>query len=78
MTTETKITESQQAVQVPLQIRASLWPSALAVLVFLSLVGATILVIPPKGEDFFSSRRALEATSARYQGLAEYYQARNQ
>ena len=75
MTTQTEIANSKQGVQAPFQIKKPIWPLVLAVVVILSIVGAAIMIIPARAEHLGSSHRALEATSARYQGLADLYAA---
>ena len=78
MTTQTEITKSNHVVQAPLRINIPIWPLVLAVLLILSLIGVAFVVIPTKGEGINSSHRALEAISARYQGLADQYAAMRQ
>ena len=71
MTTQAEVVKSNHVVQTPMVIRTTIWTLLLTVL----LIGAIILTMPRKGEDFSSSRRALDADSARYQGLADAYAA---
>ncbi len=78
MTTQTEITKSHQAPQAPLQIKISIWPLVLAVLLIVALIGVAIVVIPTRGEDINSRGRALEAISARYQGLANLHAAKRE
>ncbi|HUV91672.1 MAG TPA: hypothetical protein VMV80_01170 [Anaerolineales bacterium] len=78
MTTQTEIVNSKQPVQTPLPIKISILPLVLAVLVILSIVGAAIVIMPTRAEDLNSSRRALAATSARYQYSADQYAAMRQ
>ena len=73
MTTQTEIANFKQDVQPPLPIKNYKWPLVLAVLVILAIVSAVIVIIPARAEHLDSNLRALEATSARYQGLSDLY-----
>jgi hypothetical protein len=73
MTTQTEVTRSNQAIQVLLPKKASLWLWVLAVLLIISVVSATLLVVSSKDVEISGNTRALEADSARYQGMADFY-----
>ena len=78
MTTQTEITKTNQIVQAPLKVEKSIWPLVLAALVILFLISAAVVILQPKGEVFTGNRRALESISARYQGQADLYAAKEQ
>jgi hypothetical protein len=77
MTTQVEVTKSSQTIQAPSQIKKPIWPFVLAILLTLFLISAAILVISPAEAVSSGNQRALEAMTARYQGLAEM-QARNE
>jgi hypothetical protein len=75
MTTQTDITNSSQVVQAPLKIKTPIWPFIFVALLIVSVISAAILVIPPMVGKISGNDTALNAMSARYQGLAELHAA---
>ena len=75
MTTQTEITKSTRVVQAPVQVKTPVWPMILGVALILSLIGAAILIPASKRDAPPSNARALNAWSARYQGLANQHAA---
>jgi hypothetical protein len=78
MTTQTEITNPNHVVAIPSKIKPTVWPLILIAILILAVVGAVVLVSPPEVEVVSGNTRALEAMSARYQGLAEAHAAKNQ
>ena len=76
MKTQAEVKASQTS-QTPSRIHKSIWPYALAVLLAVFVVGAAILLSPPQEALSASNQRAMDASAARYQGLADMY-ARDQ
>jgi hypothetical protein len=72
MKTQAEVKASQTS-QTPSRIYKSIWPYALAVLLAVFVVGAAILLSPPKQALSASNQRAMDASAARYQGLADMY-----
>lgn len=77
MTTQTEITTPNHVVAIPSKIKPNVWPLILIAILILAVVGAVVLVSPPKAEVVSGNTRALDAMSARYQGLAEVHAANN-
>ena len=73
MTTQTEAKRSNQVIQVLLLKKASIWLWVLAALLIISLVSATQIGNSSKDVEISGNTRALEADSARYQGLADFY-----
>jgi hypothetical protein len=72
MRTQAEVKASQTS-QTPSRIYKSIWPYALAVLLAVFVVGAVILLSPPQEALSASNQSAMDASAARYQGLADMY-----
>ena len=77
MTTHTEVNPSTLPVQSPMQIKTPIWTWVLVALLFGSLIGAALFVLPQQAREVPSNQRALAAWTARYQGLANAYTAQN-
>jgi len=76
MTTQTQEAKIKQANSTLLMKKTHIWPLVLAAFLILAIIGGAIVVSQPRGEEFVRNRRALESISARYQGMADLYTAR--
>ena len=76
MTTQTQEVKIQQANSTPFVKKTHIWLLVLAVFLTLAIIGGAIVVSQARGEELEMNRRALESISARYQGMADLYTAR--
>lgn len=73
MTTQTEVSKVIPAAKAAPKRKPNLRPISLTVIVLLAIIGIAVAAIPFKSAAVSESSRSLEAASARYQGLAEYY-----
>ena len=78
MTTHTEVTGSSQIVGTRLAEKKINWFWVMAIALALVLIITAFVVALPAGRSVESNQRALEAMSARYQGVADIHASRNE
>jgi hemoglobin-like flavoprotein len=73
MTTHTDISKSGQTIQSPLGFQIFAWILGLFIILSLVLLGVGDILLTPETEAPLSESRAMQAWTARYQGLANEY-----
>jgi hypothetical protein len=76
MTTQTQEAKINQAKITLLMKKSHIWLLVLAAFLILAIISGAFMVSQPRGEEFVRNGRALESISARYQGMADLYPAR--
>jgi hypothetical protein len=73
MTTQTNVNRSSETIQAKVQVNPPIMRFAIVALLLIAVITAIFLVISPGEGVINTNNRAVEAQTARYQGLADWF-----